>query len=361
MESIEKVLNSLKDRVPWHVMRKILHSHNLPTGQGWKPTIEKLLAYFVNSKDRQTEAAILFKTFREHILAGEKSLRLYEVGPNDIKQATLALVKVAPSKSIFSNEYPFPISNAALSEANEKPHLVEIVRSEYGATLVFCAKRYFTEKVPIKLKDLDISSEMLSDYDEIIGVRHTIKQMYDVVVLDTRSDYIEIRVDSSKHMSSDELEIAFNAIIDKLHSIMMHISSNYSLNLDKPVNLFQLVDSFYSSNEGRICELAFETDTASIKHEKMRRKAHDLRQEKYHKAGSAAVDHITPYRIGICWTINVTDNLKVQPELFLPGSVRMLSNPSLLLLDASIKNCSCLNDYEFVINKIKTHLQSNGQ
>ncbi|MCG7869363.1 MAG: hypothetical protein JAY74_23695 [Candidatus Thiodiazotropha taylori] len=361
MEDIIKVLDALKNRVPWHVMRKILISNNLPTGQGWSQSIDKILSHFENDTDKLPEATVLFKTFKDLVLTGEKSLRLYEIDPHKIDNAISICKQCTITKSIFSIKYPYPVTKEELLDTDDIPHLVEIIDTEHGVILVFCTKRFFTEKVPLKPKDLGISSDRFTGFDEIIGVRHTTDQMYDVVVFDKRSNYVEIRIDSTHSMTTDELEVAFKVIRNEVNHILNNSSPENATELEKPVNLFRLVDSFYSSKEGRICELAFETDTASIKHEKMRRKSLDLREEKYHKAGSAAVDHITPYRLGICWSLDMSNNIKVHPELFLPGNVRMLNNPKIQLDGASIRNCSSSQDYEYVISRIKTHLNQNGK
>jgi hypothetical protein len=55
-------------------------------------------------------------------------------------------------------------------------------------------------------------------------------------------------------------------------------------NLSSPVNLFPLINEMYKAQgEGTVVELAFGTTTASLKREKMRRRAACLREEAYTK------------------------------------------------------------------------------
>ena len=112
------------------------------------------------------------------------------------------------------------------------------------------------------------------------------------------------------------------------------------------------------SRERKVIELGFVTDGGSTKHEKMRKNSTCLRIEPYHDAGKRAIDHITPYRLAVSWDVENLDNFKNTLELSLPGNVKELSEVPPDLGRFSIKNCICIEDYNFVLNKVLTYLKT---
>jgi hypothetical protein len=128
------------------------------------------------------------------------------------------------------------------------------------------------------------------------------------------------------------------------------------LGLKDNANLFPLIDHMYESDEGKVGELSFLTDEGSIKNEKMRKGKVDLRRELYHKAGKEAVDHISTYRISILWNLTILDDIETYPELLLPGQSHCLNSKPPKLDEVIVKKCSCLEDYNFILNKIIKYL-----
>ena len=128
-------------------------------------------------------------------------------------------------------------------------------------------------------------------------------------------------------------------------------------NLSSPINLFPLINEMYKAqNEGTVVELAFGTTTASLKHEKMRRRAACLREEAYHRGGKAALSTpIEPYRLSIMWTLPLGEGFS-RPELSLHSNSIVSGSSNPILIDAVISKCMSIRDFSHVEDRIKHFL-----
>lgn len=356
---LEVLIDSLRARMPWHVMRELIRLHNLENGLGWEKTIPKWVTYAERSKkdyDRLYE--ILLNIYEQQVLAGEKTTRFYRVTSEYIRPFCENLAVECLPETPYSSVYPLPLTNEPLAEVDTQTHLCSFSQSEprepYIA--VFCTKRTVTEKVPIRVDEyLDqLPDELgLQGYSEIVGVKTHTKQFFDVMVVDPNFESVELRLDSGHGLKSDDRSQAFRQFENTVNeSISKKLAIPFSL--PEPTNLFPVIDALYRSSEGRVCELAFTTEGGSVKHEKMRRKNTCLRQEAYHVGGSEAVEGcIAPYRIAATWErIMSLKVAKSEPELMLPGTARMLQAPNASLDEVVISNCASSEDYTFVINKL---------
>lgn len=357
--AVEALLDHCRQRIPWPVMRSILHANDLPVGQGWDASILKLISYHGEGESQSSKVNGLEKAYFEHLLAGEKAVRLYQVEPGKVEELVLAFQDIELQDSIFLETFPYPLSEVRLKESNCGTSLVGIEAIGEDFALVFCTKRFVTERNELNLSDFrEETRQDLSGYDEVIVVKHNIKQFFDIVVVRVNLGIIEVRIDLSGGISADDQSLAFASIVAHFNDFASPFVGG-GVVLRHLCNLFPLVSGLYESNEGRVCELGFTTDEASIKLEKMRRKEYDLREETYHRAGKSAVGNITPYRLGICWTFQFSEDVETKPELLLPGHFRILSTHNQFLGEAIVAKCSGLDDFNFVIDKIITSLATD--
>ena len=117
--------------------------------------------------------------------------------------------------------------------------------------------------------------------DEVFGIKNHNRQCFDIVIIDKNTKTIEIRLDHGKNIPSNDREASFRQIQRHLQELIGDVVEN-KFTLSNPINLFPVIKLLYDSDAGRICELAFTTETGSIKHEKMRRRDECLRSEAYH-------------------------------------------------------------------------------
>jgi len=355
--STSMMLNYFRTRVSWPTMQNILHSLNLPVGQGWDKTIEKLDSFKEKGKLEENQLNSLEDAFFENLLVGEKALKIYNIPKEKIEILYSFLSNYTPKKCVFTNKYPYPLNEDELKKADLSPHLVEIEPLDDGLALIYCTKRFIIEKQQLDLKRFDQKTkDDLQEFDEIIAVKHNMKQCYDIIKINNNFNVVKVLIDSSGNISNEDQIDAFNQIIYSFNKFIKE-SDIDELSLGEGENLFPLLNKLYNSpEEGRVCEIAFITDESSVKHERMRRKEFDLRTEEYHKAGRSAVDHITPYRLGVCWNYPLAEEVESKPEILLAARLSTLNNGNQYLSKISIYNCTGFKDYNFVITKIRDHL-----
>lgn len=338
------------------MMRQLLKKHGLPVGQGWDKTLKILYTLHEKQGKDVKKINVLEEAYFEYLLCGERAVKLYKIEDEKLKQLIAAIQNYEPEDSIFAESFPYPLSNERLAEADNTTALIYIYEDTSFINIVFCTKRFITERRELSLDELSIEAQNdLCAYDEIIAVKHNMKQCFDVVTVCKDDGFIEIRIDLNGGISSDDISLA-SANISKVFRNLCSELVGEELIGGIPINFFPLIDRMYEAPEGRVCELGFTTDTASIKHEKMRKKDICLRSEDYHRAGKEAVHHITPYRLGVCWTMEIAEGIESKPELLLPGNFRILGRPEQYLGEAVINNCCGLDDYHFVIRKLKNYI-----
>jgi hypothetical protein len=351
---VSQLLESSRKRVPWSTMRAIFKMCDLSVGRGWEDTIKKLSEkdedipdYFNKLKD----------CYCNHLLVGEKSLKLFEIKRDKIDEVIEAPTSHEITKTIFHETYPFALPDERLKEISSSPELVKINDSDNQLSVVFCTKRFFTERTEINPDDLSEEAKVsLGSYDELVGIKRYDRQFFDVVVLWKDKDLVEVRIDTTQGgIPSKERSKAFSEIICSFNALL---KDNINVNelLKTSINFFPLIDRLYESNEGKVGELAFTTDEGSIKSERMRKGTVDLRNERYHKAGRQAVEHITSYRLAILWRFLLSEEVETQPELLLPGQSHILNRSIQVLDEVIITKCSGNQDYNFVFEKIIEYL-----
>jgi len=344
------IFESMKQRMPWGVARVVLRSVGLDAGQGWERTIAKHSEGDISGfEGRLTDA------LEEHILCGEKFVKIYNISEIDHRKLQDHLSLLDPEESEFSLSYPLMLDEAKLLGTDGSPKLVRIVKNSDGVGAVFANAVKLTTRETITVEDYtDQPERLLAAFDEIVGLKYNTVQLMSVVWLPHDHKCVEIRTDCPQGMATDQMHAVQAAIRREFNNLGI-------VSVETPVDLFDLMDSIYvDNNEGQVVELGFLTTTASVKLEKMRRPNMDLRLERYHQSGKAGLSTpIEPYRISVRWTISF-DDLKLIPELTLAGTTRGRSTigaiGSVGISGATILNCAGRADYEFVLHRMRHHL-----
>lgn len=338
--------------MPWSTGVRMLKAANLPTGQGWKKTTDRLKAIV----DGQIEDS-LRDILQEHVLCGEKFTKFYRVDA----AAKNGLIKWIERQVIESNPVVdnFPgISSVEQLRALEQPHtLVAKVSNDEGIGLVY------TSEIKITVREVISEYEVFSDpdemkeaYDEVVGLKFKSIQLFNVVWVSHEDEIIEIRVDSPKGLP---LETAH-----EIHSrLKAMLNQQAGGPLQDALDLFPLIESLYEADkDGTVVELGFTTSTGSVKLEKMRRTMTCLREELYHLGGKRELKtKIAPYRISVKWGFGI-DGTQFQPELTLAGTSRgrysAANGPARQgVSGATISNCAGMIDYNHVRDRIIAHFK----
>ena len=282
------------------------------------------------------------------MIVGERAVQLYCFEGAEVKTIISEVKKLIPADSVFSEKYPLPLTSGGLGSANDSPTFVEIrVNSDDEVMLVFCSKRSYQERDKYSPTQLNEAvRKAFGSFDELIAIRHTVYQAFDVVVFNPKKERIELRIDQPKLLIADEIARVMARLIVEVQALVP--GAAHLLQPTTAQNLFPAISEMYlSSKEGKVIDLGFQTHTGSIKHEKMRHSDADLRSEVFHAAGKAAIKTITPFSITLSW-----DDVR----LTLPGHFRNLSEPAPYLGYARISSCTTASKFSALINKLVSYL-----
>jgi hypothetical protein len=286
------VIDALRNRCNWPNLREALKKASLPNGTGW--------AELGGVVDGQLNK-FLSDYFRDHIIAGERYVQLYDL-PDGIDTALRKKLDAATvSVSDFSKSYPLPLPAGPLLGAPSVPTLVE-VRSlnpnDYA--LVYCSVRSYDDRDKYEYDQLpQLVQQTYKGIEELITVRKVHFQAYDVAVIRLGLKRIEICIDQpSKGIGN--LETVVLSVFGTLCNNLPELQPAYQ---DQPYNVFDAIGGIYfTKSEGTVRSLSFRTLTGSRKHEKMIKSDDDLRSEKFHNAGARAVkNQLKPYGLTVDW------------------------------------------------------------
>ncbi|TAV10227.1 hypothetical protein ELI37_06770 [Rhizobium leguminosarum] len=346
---VAEVLKSLRERAPWPVGRRIFADIGLARGQGWNNTLRKFEENPKRSEERIDE---LRDALKWHELCGEKLVSFYEFDSATLQSIRGRLAGIVPEDSIFSQRYPATLSEKELKAAPAGLILTSVESSDEGVAVVFSSARVTTVRERIDVEALDETmNSVLDDYEEIIGVKTVRFQAFDVIWVPVDGGTVDIRIDFPEGTLSEVAVAARKMVLAELVRMTGVI-------VPEPVNMFPLIDRMYSDGEeGTVVELGFGTTTASLKHEKMRRRKLDLRNETYHKGGKAALDTpIEPFKLSIRWHRAIGKKLASEPELSLNSSSRAAGSTNPVLDRVVIRRCMGSDDYDHVRSRIAHHL-----
>lgn len=352
--SLTEIAQSMKARMPWEVGQKVLELHNAPRSMGWDRTLEKLSD---DAGDLGEAEADLREALREHLLCGEKLCRFYELTVGRMEELRAALRQAPISDGPFADAYPLLLTeDQIIANHPSAPHLIALEERDDGIAAVFASTRAIELRETLSVDDLEpAAAEALAGYEEVVAIRHAKSQAVDVVWVPSTGTLIDVRIDFPKGMHQDAGDFAH----ERMRQIVQNLlGSDF---LSTPANLFGLIERMYvEPTEGTVVELAFGTSTASLKHEKMRRRSLCLRSEAYHVGGKAALSvPIEPYKLSIQWDREHGDT-RSRPEMSLNGTLRMAKSGNSELTEVAIRKCVALEDFAFIWSRIAHYLMSEA-
>ncbi|BCH12111.1 hypothetical protein MesoLj131c_63690 [Mesorhizobium sp. 131-3-5] len=338
--------------MPWPVGQKVLRELDFARGQGWDQTVLKI----TNAHVSEEKLADLNEALREHLLFGEKSTRFYELDDAEIAACQTAAMSAAIESTAFSEAYPSLVDENQLAGLSSVPLLTAIEEDEEGTAFVFCSVRTIVVREPLGPEDFPGQSAdaIFESFDEIIGLKNRRLQAVDVVWVPNAAGRADVRVDFPAGMAHEAVEAAHLILRNAFNTLVG------AAILGDPVNVFRLIDRMYfDPNEGSVVEIGFGTTTASVKHEKMRRKGLNLRTESYHVGGKAALrTPIEPFRVSLVWRRHIGRDRFSFPELGLNSNSRVAGSAAPAMFSVIIRKCMGASDYEFVRSRIEHHLNT---
>lgn len=335
-------------RMPWRVGQKVLESKEVPRGKGWAETQLKLTDVDLGA-DKEAE---LVESIEQHLMCGEKLTRYYRLSRRDITRLQNDLFQVDVPDSEIKEVFPMVLEGADLTETGSDPTIVQNVQFDDGLAVFFGSARVVTTRETVEMDEIpEDAASALEEWDELIGVRHRRLHSIDVLWLPNDDNFVEVRVDYPIGINKNVGEEAHRRVRNRISDLV-----GYDV-LQSPVNLFPLIDAIYRQRDGKVVELSFGTTTASLKNEKMRRKRLCLRDETYHRGGSAALAlPIQPFNLSVVWQRRLGPNRFSVPELSLRSTSFESSSANPQLFDAVISKCMGHYDYDYVRGRILSYL-----
>ncbi|APB06677.1 hypothetical protein [Raoultella ornithinolytica] len=249
----------------------------------------------------------------------------------------------------YIQSYPLPISVSNHSKVKKlRPVSIYVKDETNSIALTTTYLRPFKERSIIDPTIMSTSTQNdLQNFDEIIGVKDRYIQCFDTITFNKLSGLITFEIDMCTMLNFEELDRAATKY-RRMLSILCFKNSGANILFNR-VNLFPAIDKLYNSHDGTVLKLGHATKTGSVKEEKMRKKKDDLRQEKYHAAGLAAIGGKTNnYSISKQWDGSHNNTLTVS----IPGHFSLISNAIPFINYAIIEGCSTRNDYDLLITKV---------
>ncbi len=344
MTNYKQLLFSIKSRLSYSTLQNIVETLGGSGARGMEATIDKL------ENDFETEFDALFynnlyNNYLEHVLCGDKYVFFYKLNAATFDYCYNFFKDFEIKSSVFSANFPFVLSEVEILQVPEDTIFISnIYEHENLLYLTINTIRSIEDKIELDRQSIQVSDS--DNFTKFFGVKKLKKQFFDVIVLNKLHSTIEYRMD---YLTGYQTGMWFQQI----KKFFTNICPN-NIEINTELNLFSILLKIYQDKSGQICELKFTTDDDIIKGLKSRLNREDIREDKYHLAGSVAVPQINPYRIGIMWDI---DSYKT--ELLVPGTLKLLNSVSPMINEVIISRCRNITDYNFIINKIFSYLISH--
>jgi hypothetical protein len=314
-------IQSLQSRMPWRVASALFKHAGLITGQGWEKTASK------NPDLTNTQRDVLIDALKNHILCGDKNLRVYNAAGRDLSTIKSCLEAALDQTSALTKAFPNVLSQDELGDIEKnRPEIVHIADRPEALYAVFASNTEISIKQTLDQTILadamrDGNEELenvLRSSNEIVAFHIERRHAFDIVVAHKKSMKIEVRVDMfsslSKPLRSVEIEEAHLRIVHKFTELCKQPYLRRQMNFHPAIQKLLLIGG---EDEGvRVTRFGYVGPSGIARDE---RKVHgDVRSDPTHKAAISTTDKtdeaIVPYDIEIYYpTLTIPD----QPPLIL--------------------------------------------
>jgi len=349
--SASDIVRSMRGRIPWTVAGQVLRSLDLDKSMGWRRTLARVEDGDVQYEDAESNLA---EALEEHLLCGEKLVRLYRVDDGDTAVLRSQIDAIEVPENDFSYRYPVLLEDSELHAfGGDPPRIAAKVSHPDGTYLVLASTRYLQSREIVLPAELpDSAAHELRQYEQIICVGHRRLQACDVLWVPNEGNVIEIRTDFPLGMHSRVAVTAANQAQTRFGQIL---DPRF---FAEQVNLFPAIQGLYSARgDGRMVELGFMVAGSSQKLEKSRRDVECCRVETYHLGGIGVLSTpIAPYIASVLWNIDLGSGAQSEPEVTLRGLSVQTAAPGAFLGDMTIRNCVGIVDYSHARDRVLAHL-----
>ena len=193
-DRFKKILTDLRHKYNLADLRAILKDEDLGSAAGWDQ-----LAARLDSADAvlQTRAEkVLIGLHGDLVLAGTKDVHIFELPGGQIEKILAEIAQVEPSSANFEATYPFSLSETLLRGlTNEYEFVAKVYHPSGDASLVFCAKRTYEDRVVYEADQVTAAvREAFAGFDKFIAIRRVDFQVFDILTVRAKLDRIEVLV-----------------------------------------------------------------------------------------------------------------------------------------------------------------------
>lgn len=356
-----QVITLFKERMKWGVFSRSIKNQNFPSAVNY----DKLYAKVEELTDDLTGQMIVnaicgqLGSLKEHSISGEKAVQMATIDSQYLDLFNSYVDSLLSSLPSQDDKWLYELEPSLGVE--ETPELVCTTSEGGGLVLVFNSTRETTSKEELPDSALtDEFREKRSDNEQIYVIKKSLHRCCDVIFYDISSGILEFRVDNSAGFSANERSKAFHMLKVAFNNYCLdHLGQKVLVSV---VELFPAVSALYEipAGDGRVVELSFTTDEGGIKNNKQRLHHACILEEEFHKGGCAGINNqLTPYKIARVWPFD-DGCLKSEPELMLPGTLRMVSQmaASGAILDEFLVTKSVgYSDYRMIVDKLRNVLK----
>lgn len=345
--SKKRLIEAMRNRLSFHIGRRLLAEANFPKGKTWDDIVDKLADPNV---DRVASEPKLTEAYSEALAICDKLVNLYPITQAELAAAHKAAASLASSipSSPFASAFPLPIGESVLKTLPLNVSVpVSVLEFDSATAVIYCAPQLV--QLRESLTAAQLNPVLVGTYAEIVGIKDVYIQSFSSVIIPNFGDHIEVHTDLGQQASRasavlDQISVrnAFNALVG-------------GGMLKSPVNLFPAINALYLSKEGDVSLLSH-TVADGIKHERMRQ-SKSVRMEPFHRGGKSAVSgNLTPYQIAIRWDLADEPDMAGRPELRLMGDYRMTYVANASLTEAQVNRCGSHSESAFVVSKLIAHI-----
>lgn len=349
--AVDDIMESMRARMPWSVASQVLNSLELRKSMGWRRTVEMAREGDAGFQEAEGELRLALE---EHLLCGEKLVHIYHLEEADMDQLREQVRGLQLTPNPFADAFPVLLKEGPLREfRGHRPYIAAVSDYDGGTALALASTRYIMTREPMLPAELpqEAASE-LSEYEEIICVKHKRLEAIDVLWIPDEGSHFEIRTDFPLGMHIRTARTAMEVALDRFREILGPDAFQHH------VNLFPTISSLYAAQgDGRMIELGFMVSGSSQKLERTRRDVECCREEAYHLGGvEALATPIQPYRTSVMWQVPIAAGVVAEPEATLRGISADTADPAAFLGELVMRNCTGFADYDHAMERILANL-----
>lgn len=353
---MERLWNELNERLSWPIVNRILNRKELPTGRGKDNTFESLQAHYASSADNRENFDSLAEELTEAILYCDKYLKYFEFAPEVIQECldriNIDYANFERNSNIGLN-FPLTDEDYVIEESSlNRPELIRIIRRDSRIYLIYSTIRNVKTRESLRDRFNNIEgADFVNDYTSVYGEIVIPTQFFDIIRIDSNRNVIEFSIDNHKDQTLRQLESNYVEIVN----IANMLFSGLSVNFTRAHNFYSMLRRLYDdSAQGKVKEMAFITDSDSLKHEKMNyTNGVDLRRDSYHEQGKVGVS-LDFYRLGLSW--ERTDPFQNTIYMAVLGKYHMLRyQDGAYINEAFVRACHSSDEYYFIIGILRQY------